>query len=414
MKPNILIRGARQLLTLNGANEAHRGAAMNDLGLINDGGVLIVNGLIARVGPSRRIENLAEARNAIEIDASGCVVMPGFVDSHTHVLSGTPGLKEPHTSHAPRRAFGSSEAIAELHASPSKTLELRLRRMVERMFRHGTTTLEAKAGDGSDVSSDIRILNVFADLDQDPVDIVATYSGGNGVPAKYEGRSGEYLTWLCTKMLPKVSASKLAAFATVTCGPKSFLEEEAAIYLTAARTCGLMLRVLATDCDEPGAKLAIKMGAASVNGLVSVNDDTALRLARSPAVATLLPASAFDTGRYPNARHLIDRGVAVALATGFHHDSPTSSMQMVISLACTHMGMTPGEAITASTINAAHALRRSGQVGSLQYGKQADLVMLNVSDYREIPFYFGSNQVSLTVKRGEILYQEALVRCAAE
>lgn len=412
MKQNILVRGARQLLTLHGPSGPRRGAALNNLGLIEDGAVLVVNGIIASVGPSRRVENLAEAREAVEINANGRVVMPGFIDSHTHLISGPPHLDEP-------RPDGQTEVqqimavIRAVRSAPARSLEFQARRILQACARHGTTTLEGKSGYGLDDSSELKILRVLSQIDQNPINVVSTYLGAHITPPEFNQNRDSYLEWVRSTFLPKVASRKLARFADVLCSPLEFPVDAARGYLQAARRLGLIPKVHAErTAHQGGVRLAVEMEAASADGLNYATVDDADLLARSGVIATVLPADVFHgaADRPAPARLLIDQGAALAIASGFRQGiMPGYNMQHIISIACKHLKLSAAEAISASTINAAHAIRGDGRCGSLQFGKDADLIILNVADYREIAYYSGVNLVSTTMRRGDVIYKESEV-----
>jgi imidazolonepropionase len=383
-----LVRGARQLLTLHGPTGPRCGADLRNLGLIQDGAVLIVDGVIQEVGSSRRVENLTLARQADEIDASGRVVMPGFVDSHMHIV-GEPGLAAP------------------------RTLQRRALNVLEEAARHGTTTMEAKSGFGLSEAGEIKILRVHQALEKQPVSLVSTFLA-TPVAAEYKRGPDEYLEWVCSRMLPLVKRRKLAEFADIRCEEGAFDLKYARRYLIAARDLGFELKMHTGQRSNAGAiQLAVEQGAISVDHAVDAGQDDALLLAQSNTIATLLPGVNFYLGAepYAPARMLINSGVAVALATNYNAEtSPSQNMQMMLTLACRKMNMTPAEAVTAATLNAAHALRRASRIGSLEAGKNADLIILGVPDYREIPYHFGINLVDLVMKNGSVLVERAEVK----
>jgi imidazolonepropionase len=393
---------------------------MRELGIITDGAVLIVNGIIAQAGPSRRVENLAEAKGAIEINATGRVVMPGFVDSHTHLIAGASRPDSYHPQKAAAKASGFPgdvlggellTAVRAVRGMTARSLEFQARKIVEGCIRHGTTTLEAKSGYGLDETTELRILRVLAGLNQRPIQVVPTYLGAYVTPPEFERRCDDYIEWMCSEMMPKIKRRKLAEFADVRCGPDGFDLAQSSKYLQAAKRLGFIPKVHAEGtCHSDSIRMAVGLQAASVDGLNCASEEDAAILARSSTIATLMPGSTFQGlhDRYPPARMLLDHGAAVALASGFHHvASPSYNMQTVLALACSAMKMSPAEAITAATINGAYAVCRAARVGSLQFGKEADLIMLAVPDYREIPYYFGVNLVAMTMRRGEIVYKEA-------
>lgn len=413
----VLVRGARQLITLRGSAGPRRGADLRDLGIIQEGAVLIENGAIVTLGPARRVENLSAARGAREIDASGKVVAPGFVDSHTHLLCGPPRLNDydmrlAGANYAEIAAAGGGilSTVRAVRDAPIRKLVMQARRTLAGFIRHGTTTLEAKSGYGLDESGERKTLRAIRALDSKPLDLVPTYLGAHVVPPEWRGREEGYIDWMCGYLMPKLRRRNLARFADVYCDRGAFTVAQARRYLEAARALGFELKIHAGQFSSDGAAaLAAELGAASADHLDYAGDDDIRALAASGTVATLLPGAVFHLGldRYAPARKMIDAGVAVALATDFNPGtSPTYSMQMILSLACSQMRLTPAEALAAATINGAHAIRCADRAGSLEAGKSADLVIFNTPDYREIPYHFGVNLVAVTIKRGEVLYRE--------
>ncbi len=415
MKNAVLIHGARQLITLRGPAGPRLGIALGELGIIQDGALLVVDGRIEAVGQGRRVENLAAARGAVEIDATRRIVLPGFVDSHTHLVSGHPVRSEFEAHDVACTGGVLHSSVRDLRLTPSRTLERRARLLLEAFIRHGTTTLEAKTGYGLDRRGEMKTLRVLAKLAGSPLDVIPTYLGAGALPPEFEGRGHQYIDWVLAEMLPHIARRKLARFAGVRCGKGAFSLEDARRYLEAAQSLGLGLKVHADQFAHTGAvRLAVELGAISADHLEHAGADDVSILAQSSTIATLVPGPAFhlDLKQHAPARALIGRGAAVALATGFNPDtSPTCSMQMVAALACSQLHMTPAEAVSAATINGAHALGCADRVGSLEAGKQADLIMLDVPDYHEIPCHFGENLVVTTMKRGAVLYERAEVRC---
>jgi imidazolonepropionase len=409
-----LVRGARQLLTLRGDGGPRRGPALRDLGLVPNGAVLIKDGAILDAGPQHRIEKLPAAKGARAIDAAGCVVMPGFVDSHTHLIFGRPRLVDYEmrlagASYAKIAAAGGGilSSVEAVRSLPAARLEIQGRAFLAAMARHGTTTLEAKSGYGLDEAGELKTLRVLQSLSADPLDIVPTYLGAHMTPPEYRGNAGRYIDWMAAEVMPKIRRRKLARFVDVYCDVGAFTLNQSRRHLENARRLGFEVKIHAEQFSSSGAALlAVELQAASADHLEQSGDREIRALASSNTIATLLPGSVFHLGLrgYPPTRALIDAGAAVALATDFNPGtSPTYSMQMVLSLACTEMRMSPAEAIAAATINGAHAILCADRVGSLEPGKQADLLVLNISDYRELPYYFGVNNVHLTLKRGVIL-----------
>ena len=421
MRKAILVRGARQLLTLRGPAGPRRGADLRNLGLIQDGALLIVDGVIEQVGSTRRIENLALARQAQEIDTTGRVVMPGFVDSHTHVVAGPARVREYElrmsgaTAEQIVQAGGLLAAAHAIQELSPRTLARQALLAVEEAVRHGTTTIETKTGFGLTEANEMKILRVHSAL-QKLAPVVSTFLCGQVPPDHTEG-PGQYVDWLCSHVLPLVKRRKLAEFVDIRCEQGGFGLAETQRFLAAARELGFGLKMHAGRFAHTGAiRLAVEMGVTSVDHLISITPEDSVLLGQSATIATLLPGSVFYLGTDPYApgRQLIDNGAAVALATNYNPEtSPSQNMQMMIALACRKMNMTPAEAVSAATINAAYALRRGSSIGSLEAGKNADLLMLSVPDYREIPYHFGVNLVDLVMKGGEILVRKSEVQWPA-
>jgi imidazolonepropionase len=421
MRASVLVRGARQLLTLRGPACPRRGSDLRNLGIVQDGSVLIVDGLIREVGPTRRLENLTEARQAQEIDATGRVVLPGFVDSHTHLVSGLPRLVDHEMSFASSTPDGIARAEQRLHMifraiqdTSGHILETRASRLLNDCVRQGTTTIEAKSGYGVTETGELKVLRAHAALNEHYANLVSTFMAGHYKNASQATSAGSYLDWLCSFMLPLVKRRRLASFVDIACEEGRFSVAEARQYLARAKELGFGLKIHAGNAE--GVRLAMEAGVTSVDHAMSLDSDVIALLAASSTIATLLPGPVFHRGaeQYPSARKLIDQGAAVALASDFNPEtSPTHNMQMILSLACNKMNMTPAEAFTAGTINAAHALGLASKVGSIERGKQADLIILDIADYRELPYHFGGNLVAATMKKGKVIYRASEVQWAS-
>lgn len=417
MPRTLLVRGIRQLVTLRGAAAPRRGSQLRELAIISDGAMLISGGRLAQVGPASRIENLAESRKAEELECPGHVVIPGFVDSHTHVVFGPPRLDEYEMrlrgatyEEIARAGGGILASMRAVRAAAPSRLRYQARIHLLRMAAYGTTTVEAKSGYGPDEASETKVLRLLRALDGDPVGIVPTYLGLHALPAEFAGRPDAYVDSIIEEPLPRIARRKLARFADAYCDRNAFTAEQAARFLSAARREGLGLRLHASQFTNlGGVQLAAGLGAHSVDHLETIETPEVEMLARSSTIATLLPGSVFHLGlsRYAPARALIDAGAAVALATDLNPGtSPSGAMPFVLSLACSQMRMTPAEALAAATINGAHALGLATETGSLESGKWADFAVLDCSDYRELPYYFGMHLVAMTVRRGEIIYSK--------
>jgi len=415
---SLLITGAAQLLTLGGRGP-RRGDSLSNLGLIKDGALLVRDGLIAAVGPRAEVEKLPEARAAEKLDLGGRVALPGFVDSHTHLVHAASRAEEYELKIAgasyeeiARKGGGILNSVKKLRAASGEALKKRALAALKQFAAYGTTTVEAKSGYGLEVASELKILRLHKELAaEQPLEMVSTFLGAHVVPAEFRGKSGgaeRYIKLIEENLLPHIGENRLAEFCDVFCDRGAFSVEQSKRVLQAGRQWGLAPRVHAEQLSRTGAaRLAILMRAASCDHLEQVNKSDIRTLGKSETVATLLPGCDFHLGlkEYAPARALIRAGAIVALATDYNPGtSPTLSMPMILSLACTQLRMTPAEGITAATINGAYALRREKTIGSLEVGKQADIAVFEVADYREIPYYFGVNHCWMTVKRGRVIH----------
>jgi imidazolonepropionase len=415
---SLLISGASQLLTLRGSGP-RRGDSLSNLGLVKDGALLVRDGLIAAVGTRAEVEKLPEAPGSEKLDLGGRVALPGFVDSHTHLIHAASRAEEYELKIAgasyeeiARKGGGILSSVKKLREATSEALKKRALAALKQFAAHGTTTIEAKSGYGLDVASELKILRLHKELAAEQrVEIVSTFLGAHVVPAEFRGKAGgaeRYIRLMEQNMLPEIGESRLAEFCDVFCDRGAFTVEQSKRLLQAGRQWGLAPRVHAEQLSRTGAaRLAILLRAASCDHLEKVNKSDIHALGKSETVATLLPGCDFHLGleQYAPARELIDAGAIVSLATDYNPGtSPTLSMPMILSLACTQLRMTPAEAIAAATINAAFALRRGESIGSLEVGKQADFAVFEVADYREIPYYFGVNHCWMTVKRGRVIH----------
>lgn len=408
MSNPLLIRNARQILTLRGPAAPRRGEQLRDLAIIENGSILIENGRIAEVG-----RYVGAPRDAAEYDARGKVVLPGFVDSHTHLVWTRPRLLdyEMRISGAAYQEIAAAgggilSTVRAVRDASEAQLLAEARAALAKFYANGTTTLEAKSGYGLDRTAELKTLQVIATLRAEGHDLIPTYLGAHVKPPEFE-TADDYIAWLGSEMLPQIAERKLAVFADAFCEQGAFTLDQTRTYLEAARRAGLGLKIHAEQFSRTGAAaLGVALHAASVDHLESGSAADAAALARSDTIATLLPGAVFHLGlhAYAPARALIDSGAAIALATDYNPGtSPTVSMPMILSLACTQMRMTPAEAIAAATINGAHAVRAAGRIGSIEPGKDGNLGIFDVSDYREIPYYFGMNLVAATVYKGQLL-----------
>ena len=380
---------------------------------------MLRDGFVVAAGARAEVEARVDARRAEKVDVGGRVVLPGFVDSHTHLIHAASRAEEYELKiqgesyeEIARKGGGILNSVKKLRAATAEDLKVRARRALEQFVAYGTTTVEAKSGYGLDAASELKILRLQKELNKEqPLEIVSTFLGAHAVPAEYRGNSNgaeKYIALVMEQMLPEVVNDGLAEFCDVFCDRGAFTREQSKRILSEGKLHGLTPRLHAEQLSRTGAAaLAVELGAASCDHLEQVNASDIKALGKSRTVATLLPGCDFHLGleKYAPARKLIEAGAIVALATDYNPGtSPTVSMPMILSLACSQLRMTPAEAICAATINAAYALRRDRRIGSIEEGKQADLAVFEVEDYREIPYYFGVNLCWMTVKNGEIVW----------
>ena len=413
--PDWLITGCSQLLTLRGS-VPRRGKNLSDLGIIRDGAFLVHNDRITAVGSRRRIEKLPAARKTEKLDLQGKVVLPGFVDSHTHLIFPRSRAHEYEDRIAgatyeqiARKGGGIRSTVKYCRSASVDALKTRALANLDIFAANGTTTIESKSGYGLDWKSELKILLLLATLHQEhPLDIHRTFLGAHVVPQEFRARPEKYVDLLVERWIPTVAITGLAEFCDVFCDRGAFTVAQSRRILMAGRAGGLVPRIHAEQLANTGAsRLAIEVSAASADHLEKLNANDIRALGLSNVVCTLLPGCCFHLGldHYAPARQLIEAGAILGLATDFNPGtSPTLSMPMILSLACTQMRMTPAEAITAATINPAYSLRVHDRVGSIEVGKFADLAAFDVADYREIPYYFGVNLCSMTMKRGAIIH----------
>ena len=408
MKSLALLHAA-ELVTLAGPQRPRIGNELSALGIIRDGGLLIRDGKIDIVGASDEIEEAA--RDAEIIDLGGRLVLPGFVDAHTHLVFAGNRLDD-----FERRARGEGyEQIAKagggIWSTVEKTRAAREADLFAQATKHaewfvkcGTTTVEAKSGYGLTLDDELKILCVMQRLNQEtPLEVVPTFLGAHAVPR--DSSAGEYVDLVINEMLPRVAKEKLAEFCDVFCERAYFDIEQSRKILTAAKKLGLKLRGHVDQLtNSGGAKLMAELGAATADHLEKTDEQGIAALKTANVQPVLLPGSVYALGStsYPRAREMIEAGLAVVLATDFNPGSaPTPSMPMVLSLACTQMKMSPAEAITASTINAAYSLNRGDAIGTLEAGKAANVAVFDCEDYREVAYWFGFRQMHAVYVRGK-------------
>jgi imidazolonepropionase len=413
-----LLANISQLVTLLPPSTNHgarRGYELKELGIIKDGAVLCLGGKIVSVGTTKdalRDPWLKKNRKKVtEIDCTGKVVLPGFVDSHTHPVFVSPRLVDfekriEGASYEQIAAAGGGirSSVEGVRNAAKSALAAKVLTTLQDMTAHGTTTVEAKSGYGLTVESELKSLEAIRQAASNwPGTVVATLLGAHVVPKEFQGRSQKYVEIVCLEMIPEAARRKLAQFVDVFCDKGAFTPEETEQVFDAAAKYGVSVRAHMGQLSKTHLAPFLRFSPASFDHMDHVNDDDITPLAKADTVATLVPGANYFLGLkdYPNARRLIDCGVPVALATDYNPGtSPTLSMPMAMSLACTHMKMSPAEAIAAATINGAHGLHVADRKGSIEPGKDADLAVFVVSDYREIPYWFGANHCAMTLLNG--------------
>lgn len=415
MDADLLIVNASELLTLVSRGGPRRGTDMNDLGLIPNGAVAVRDGAIVSVGPTDELRRTIRA--AQTLDAGGRVVMPGFVDPHTHcVFAGHRAdefemrLKGASYMEIMAAGGGIMNTVRATRAASVDDLVRESMPRLHRMLAHGTTTAEAKTGYGLTTADEVKMLHAIAALNREqPVELVPTFLGAHAIPAEYKGNAEAFVDLVVDEMLPAVAALPAEVrprFCDVFCEDGAFTLEQSRRILERAKGLGLGLKIHVDEFKAlGGTALAVELGAVSADHLVATPGDEVRMLAQSDVIAVSLPGTPFGLAHheYTPARAIIDQGGALALATDLNPGTcPCESMQFIIALACRYMRLTPAEAIVAATINAAHAIGIGDEVGSLEAGKQADILILDVPTYRMLAYRFGTNMVGMVVKRGEI------------
>jgi len=407
---SLAVLHASHLVTLAGPKRPRVGCEMSELAIIHDGGMLIRDGKIDILGPSDEIEK--NARGSEIVDARGRVVLPGFVDAHSHLVFAGNRLDD-----FERRARGETyeqiakagggiwSTVAKTRAANDADLFTQAQKHANWFLRCGTTTVEAKSGYGLTVEDELKILRVIRRLNQEiPLEIVPTFLGAHAIPREDRESPERYVDLVINEMLPRVAKENLAEFCDVFCERGYFDLDQAREILVAAKKLGLKLRMHADQItNSDGAKLAAELKATTADHLEKTEGQGIAAMKSAGVQPVLLPGSVYALGStcYPRAREMIDAGLAVVIATDFNPgSSPSPSMPMMLSLACTQMKMSPAEAIAASTINAAYSLGRGHKTGSLEIGKLANFAIFDCQDYRELAYWFGFSQTHSVYVRG--------------
>lgn len=410
----ILIHNAKQVVTVASFGESvKRGKKQGEIFLIENGSVLVKDGRIQWVG--RALDFNFGLYDEVKIyDTTGKVLMPGFVDSHTHLVFA--GTREDEFN---LRIKGFTyQQIAEMGGGIIRTVEKTRKarkeelleiskNYAEKALTFGTTTIEIKSGYGLNLEDEIKILEVINEINENPLMTVPTFLGAHAVPPEFKDKKQGYVNFLVDTVIPFIASKNLAKFCDVFCEDGYFTPEESETILNTGKKFGLLPKIHAEQFSNcGGVKVGLKVGAISIDHLENVSDGDIELLSRSNAIAVLLPGVSFFLNyRYPPARKLIDAGIPVAIATDFNPGScPSLNMQLMLTIACTQMRMTIEEAIVASTLNSAGALGISNITGSIEVGKRADILVFDVDDYQMIPYFFGENHIKAVFVGGEIKF----------
>lgn len=419
----ILIKNANEVITLkNNVRGPRTKEQMQEIAIVENGSVLIEEDRIVAVGALEQLEvDFPElVKKANTIDASGKVVMPGLVDCHTHLVHG--GTREEEFN---MRLNGSTymeimNAGGGIHATTKRTRETsfddlyeKTRKHLDIFLKHGVTTVEAKSGYGLDWETEKKQLEVAKKLQAThDMDVISTFMGAHAVPRDYKGREDEFVDVLIHEMLPKVAELELAEFNDVFCEKGVFTPEQSELILEAGKALGLTPKIHADEIEPyEGAELAAEVGAISAEHLLVASDEGIKKMAEAGTIAVLLPGTAFFLrAPFARGRLMIDEGVPVAISTDFNPgSSPTMSLPFIMNLACMHMGMTLEEVLTATTINAAYAVNRGEQIGSLEVDKKADVIILDVANYKQLQYFYGMNHTNTVIKNGQVVVQNGIL-----
>ena len=419
----MLIHSASELLTITGGPQ--RGKDLGNLGVICDGAVLIRDGIITAVGTSSELR--ASYPEEDSLDASGRVVMPGFVDPHTHLIwvgdrAAEFDLRLQGKTYLEILEAGGGiiSTVRATRQASIEQLESETRQRLRRMFAYGTTTAEAKSGYGLQIETELRMLKALLNLGKEgPLELAVTFLGAHAIPPEYTGRADEYTRVICEEMLPAVrqwwfenAAGVGLPFVDVFCEAGAFSLVQTRRILETARGMGFPLKIHADEFENlGGASLAVELGATSADHLVKASFEDIAALGGSKTVAVALPCTPFGLAEpfYTPAQAILDDGGLLALATDLNPGTAwCESMQFAVALACRYMRLSPAQAIAAATINAAAAIGRANQIGSIEPGKQADLLLLSVDTYRHLGYRFGANLVEKIIKKGQVYTPDCL------
>ncbi len=417
-KADVIIKNAKELVTCSGGtNKAKTGESLKEINAINNGWLAVVGEKIAAVGTEEEVKTQVEITDETQvIDATNKTVLPGFVDAHTHLAFG--GSRE-NELELKLKGVGYLDILAQgggilstvkaTREASKEELKAISVKYLNQMLSQGTTTAEAKSGYGLTTEDEIKQLEVIKELNEEhPIDLIPTFLGAHAIPSEYKGgREDEFVDLVINEMLPAVVEKDLAEFCDVFCEKGVFNVEQSKKILQKAKEMGLKLKIHSDEIYAlGGTEMASELGATSADHLLVVTDEGIEKMAENGVIGVVLPGTTFNLreDHYAPARKMIEKGVAVALATDFNPGScPTNSMDIIMTIGCLYLNLLPSEVINAITINAAHAVGRASLVGSLEVGKQADIVIFDAPNHQYLCYRFGSNLVEKVIKKGKLV-----------
>jgi len=415
---DVIIKDISQLITVKSGTKAKKGSEMQDIGLVENGWIAIKENKIIGVGSGDIASEFKIQEHTLIVDGKGKTVTPGLIDSHTHLvhagsrenelalkLKGVPYLE------ILNKGGGILSTVRATQATTLEELVNQSKKSLDRMLTYGVTTVEVKSGYGLEIDTEIKQLEAIDILNkQSNSDLVSTFMGAHAIPGEYKNNPDKFVDIVINEMLPIVAERGLAEFCDVFCEEGVFSIDQTRKILKAAEKLGLKSKIHADEIKSlGGAGLAAELGVASADHLMAASEEGLKMMAEKGVVAVALPGTSFNLamGKYANARKMIEYGLSVALATDYNPGScPTENIQLIMSLGCLYLKMTPEEVISAVTINAAAAINREHEIGSIEIGKKADIVIFDTPNLYYIPYHFGINHVDIVIKNGKIVVKD--------
>ncbi|MDY5211265.1 imidazolonepropionase [Intestinibacter sp.] len=419
MKADLILKNIGKLVTMQGSSPFRVKEEMNNVQIIENAYIAVKNGKILAIGVGDIFGNMVGPNTQIH-DAEGLLVTPGLIDSHTHLVHG--GSRENEFAmklngvpyiEILNKGGGILSTVKSTKQASEKELYNKAKKSLDRMLEFGVTTVEEKSGYGLELNTEIKQLEVARALDQNhPIDLVHTFLGAHAVPVEYKQNHKEYIDILVNKMMPKIKDLGLAEFCDVFCEEGVFTIEESEYILQKAKEMGYKLKIHADEIESlGGAELAAKLSCVSADHLMAASDEGIKMMAENKVVANILPATSFNLNKeYANCRKMIDMGAIVSLSSDYNPGScPSENLQFVMQLGCLHLKMTPNEVLTAVTINAAYAIDRANEIGSLDVGKNADFVVFDAPNIEYLMYHFGINHTKKVYKNGKLVVDDKVI-----